>query len=877
MENPLGDMPSLDQNNEPKKEGSSVSEVPGKSSDVEVTEEPKVKKPFFTMGKILAIFGVLLIVGTVVGAIIYSQSSERLQGNLTALNPAGLNPTALNTTLNTGLVPSASTEETSSKDTSSTQTTNLNLTQNTATPSTTDSSMDLGNNLKPTTNLSINVPEVEDEACDSSLNREKNNSSDDVFICVCKDGYVSLNAEDKCIELDYCNLNEKSLIAYTQSRYVQQTTKDKIERDLNGDLAKYQEEHCNDNTLTNVPNLSLNTFPKLTIPEETAVTCDKPLVKQTDSSTGTEYCMCPTQQYPYISISSTGGFTAAPSQQTQCLPFKCDPTQEELNKMSTDIQSILNKQSLSAELISSITAKFSSDYRAWMDKNCQVKEVTCDDLKDDLGAAYFAKDWEKYSATLKQMQEKKCLKPCDSLFYQVAMYLSQNQIDESRRLIDQYIQTCADECNLTYGMMALYAQALSAHTGNLTAAYTVSDEDLARLKELVVKYVENCQCFEIESFLTAPGFPADDYFNHAATAVLNSASTISSHLSTSITVRTAYAQSLDPSVRGVIEDVYNDLCVPAKTTEEPKSCTELTINEPSSTGSYQITEDFDPSSDYLKFTVDNDELITGYKISSQTIVFDEDSENISTNKTEVSLKGGPSAGNEDIITVTALEGGSQDFTHMDLPKETCSAELKITRPPDNPPDNEKEPVCRSLEIISPGDAAEPGTPTIELSSGEYSNKILEIKVDADAGSVQDYKYSSTNGYITFNGQETLYTTDTTVIMEGVIPAGETDTISVWARKAGSLEGIQTCNDGYTVTVPEEEEPPPPEKYTPPPTITEEPPPPPIQEVVVPEPEPTSTPAPVHAAAPEMPSNGPGVLIYLIGAGLGGTLLRKRKK
>ena len=36
--------------------------------------------------------------------------------------------------------------------------------------------------------------------------------------------------------------------------------------------------------------------------------------------------------------------------------------------------------------------------------------------------------------------------------------------------------------------------------------------------------------------------------------------------------------------------------------------------------------------------------------------------------------------------------------------------------------------------------------------------------------------------------------------------------------------------------------------------------------------PAPMPAPVKA-----PSTGPGILIYLIGAGLGGTLLRKRKK
>jgi outer membrane biosynthesis protein TonB len=132
--------------------------------------------------------------------------------------------------------------------------------------------------------------------------------------------------------------------------------------------------------------------------------------------------------------------------------------------------------------------------------------------------------------------------------------------------------------------------------------------------------------------------------------------------------------------------------------------------------------------------------------------------------------------------------------------------------------------------------------------------------------------------------ETLYTADKTVIMEGIVPEGATETISVWARKTETLEGIQACNDGYVVTVPEEEEPPPPEDPPPPVTVTEEEPPPPVQEIVVteepapePEPEPEPTPQPVHAAAPKVADTGPGILIYVFGAGIGGALLRKKRQ
>jgi len=121
-------------------------------------------------------------------------------------------------------------------------------------------------------------------------------------------------------------------------------------------------------------------------------------------------------------------------------------------------------------------------------------------------------------------------------------------------------------------------------------------------------------------------------------------------------------------------------------------------------------------------------------------------------------------------------------------------------------------------------------------------------------------------------------------MEGIVPEGATETISVWARKTETLEGIQACNDGYVVTVPEEEEPPPPEDPPPPVTVTEEEPPPPVQEIVVteepapePEPEPEPTPQPVHAAAPKVADTGPGILIYVFGAGIGGALLRKKRQ
>jgi len=776
MENPLDNMSS----NQPKQ-----------VDKPKVAKDVKAKKSFFTVGKILAIFGVFLIIGTVVGAIIYSRSADRFKGDLPALT--ALNSTTL-TKINSSINSSATGSTSNTADTNEVTESTLYDTQTDSTSSINSSATESTSNGTPT-NFTFNTARTSDT--------------------------------------------------------------------------------------NNVPK-SVPEHPTIQIPK--TLTCTAPLTKQQEES-GTEYCMCPLDQYPYFTVGS--GDVTHMERTLECKPFKCDPNQDELDKMYQDILSVLNSQDLAKEVVSGITAKFSAEYKEWMDASCKPKktvEVTCEDLKNDLNTAYFDQSWEEYELAMQQLEQKKCLKPCDDDFYRIVEYVSRGQISNANERIDSYLQTCTD-CNFSYGILSFYAEALSKTQQTGTAApKPISNDDLARLKEIVRKYIENCQCLDIGMFLDAPSFPENDYFELPPVSSESFDIRTSNGLKLKTKrIRTAYAQSLAPAVTGAIQSVYDELCPPPKKEDEPKHCTTLTIDAPSSTGTYSMTGDFVPSTDYLKFHVDNSELVTGYKISSQnnTLVFDGDSGNISTNKTDVSLSGGPSVGSEDIITVTALEGGSQDLTHVDLPKETdCSAELKVVRPPENPPDKQKESVCRSLEIVSPGDAAEAGVPTIELPSGNYSNKVLEIKVDADSGSVKDYKYKSDKGYIKFNGQGTLYTTDKTVIMEGTIPDGETDSISVWARDPDSV-GIQSCNDGYVITVPKEETPPPPVKdKTPPPPVKDKTPPPPVKETVIPKTPTTSmhnaAPAPMPAPV-KAPSTGPGILIYLIGAGLGGTLLRKRKK
>lgn len=201
--------------------------------------------------------------------------------------------------------------------------------------------------------------------------------------------------------------------------------------------------------------------------------------------------------------------------------------------------------------------------------------------------------------------------------------------------------------------------------------------------------------------------------------------------------------------------------------------------------------------------------------------------------------------------------------------------------PEAPP----TPECRSLEIIKP-DAAVGDQPTILIPLSGYVNEELAIQVDADADAVSLYRYKSLEATITFDNQGHIYDTIKTSVIMNHTDTSKGDIVTVWALD-NEGEGIQTCHDSFVVQI-NTPEPPPvvtaapvttttTTTYVPPTTsatttaapVTSEPQ---VQQVV--------TAAPVYhaaAAVPTSPENGPGILLYLAGAGIGGVLLKRRKR
>ncbi|MBN1494769.1 hypothetical protein JW911_03490 [Candidatus Peregrinibacteria bacterium] len=216
--------------------------------------------------------------------------------------------------------------------------------------------------------------------------------------------------------------------------------------------------------------------------------------------------------------------------------------------------------------------------------------------------------------------------------------------------------------------------------------------------------------------------------------------------------------------------------------------------------------------------------------------------------------------------------------------------------------------CNSLEIVEPLNAKADGQAIVTLNSGGYLNERLAIIVNTSPDIVSGYRFRSDKGTVTFNGQgiqdgDSLYYDVpfdiTSVRMNGGPAEGESDTITVWAKDM-SGRGITTCNDSFAVNVPKMQI-----AYSP----SEPSYPPDIQQTVIPA-EPTQITTPAAPAVPSLPvvmppeaselepavilhpgaeeeapqvtappqivEDGPGVLIYFVGAGLGGLLFSRRK-
>lgn len=694
----------------------SFENVPSKEPVEPVLEE---KKPFLTIGKIIAIFGVLLIVGTIVGAVMYSRSSERFKGDIITTHLAP----SVDTSGGGGALPGDATNE------------------------------------------------VVDQSDVALIDKPIFNTGDLALIKPSDELESSVEMNDSILQ--------------------------------GGNALQEVEMAPNIESSNIIPNLTQPGITHDDVPVEMLPQCDAPFMPQTYENLN--YCMCADGEYPAEFMEGASGLYS-------CDPFSCDLTNQDLEKIKTDIGNILNGQGFGDIDIARIQTKFASDYDTYKQEKCSSTtqpEVSCDDLKAELDSAYYARNWSKYNEILVQMSQKNC--PfCDILFYKIVGILSQDVVNQDslntvNGLIDDYIAKQCDECKSIYGIIALYANALSEYGGN------VQEANLDRLKKLVEKYInDGCiNCDGFGSFLQNLRFKPEDYFagTNVDSVNLNRDLLQTSDLNpnlpntipdqqfspgdfgdlfSSINIRTAYAQSgtLSQEVKEAIESVYEELC---------------------------------PGPD------------------------DQDTDSSTTTTT---------------TTTTTTQA------------------------------------CRSLEITAPSEAARPGVPTIVLPSGRYVNEPLRISVDTDSGVVTDYRYRSANGYITFKTatgipSNPLDTTSLTVLMNGVVPEGRSEEITVWARD-GQRNGIPDCNDGYVVTVPTGETPPPTEETPPPteqipvttttvttttPVITTTP----ITSTTpVAVTTPTTTTAPLHGAAPESPETGPGVLIYLVGAGLGGALLRRKK-
>jgi hypothetical protein len=190
------------------------------------------------------------------------------------------------------------------------------------------------------------------------------------------------------------------------------------------------------------------------------------------------------------------------------------------------------------------------------------------------------------------------------------------------------------------------------------------------------------------------------------------------------------------------------------------------------------------------------------------------------------------------------------------------------------------PECRSLEIVKPADLKEmEGKKLIDLPESGFIDEELAIVVDADKDAVYLYRYKSMEGTITFNDKGDVYDTEETSVYMNTVDTSKGDIVSVWALNE-ELQGLDACQDMLyvkikspaitTTTVTETIYVPASPVYVPPTsTVTET-----LKTTTTVS---TTTSENLHAAAPEVPRNGPEVFFYFGGALAGGLVFKKRKK
>jgi len=434
-------------------------------------------------------------------------------------------------------------------------------------------------------------------------------------------------------------------------------------------------------------------------------------------------------------------------------------------------------------------------------------QETCENTtaKGDLINAYNQRNWDAYRTAIQKLDDLDCFSECDTHIYWIILYLNTNDIDNASTRFASFKRTCGSDCNTYFNLMAIVAEILSDKDQRIqTFEQTrdgLSEEELNFLSLVAQGYINSCQCISMEDLLANPPRILDSYFEDSSDLI----SAVNEPLSSSrltkedLNLVIAYAQAYSPSVQSVLQQVYDDNCI---VEEIPQNCEDLNIKAPFESDTHVMDNLFDPATDELAVEiVGGEDNIQNYRYTAaqDTVKFDDTSSDFISQNQMVSLSGGPAEGDTEEITVTAIDVTGRPLTE-------CSDSFTITRPA------EEQPVCRSLEIVEPAAANQPGTPTIEIPASGFENETIRVELDADPGSYVDLRYTSDNGNITFNDEGVLDTSALSVSMDGAPPEDVEELVTVWARQEtdGGVSGIETCNDAFIVTVsPEidEDEPP----------------------------------------------------------------------
>jgi len=187
--------------------------VENTSSEMPIVSNPESKKSFFTIRKIVSFFAGLVLIGAVVGTVLYSQSGERLQGNLVlthqTTSPIISSSTSTTTDLKSNnTLTAVGTATTETKDTSSSGLTPAGE----LSPSGT-SSVSTSSSTSSTTGTGDAV--YTSSACDASkglititeIPSLTTHDSTNTTSCICKDDLGWDSTQDKCIAMS-CYVTE---------------------------------------------------------------------------------------------------------------------------------------------------------------------------------------------------------------------------------------------------------------------------------------------------------------------------------------------------------------------------------------------------------------------------------------------------------------------------------------------------------------------------------------------------------------------------------------------------------------------------------------------------------------------------------------------